>query len=50
LDMSLPYWMYLWISGVLAASGWIRSFSLRQLLIAMILLAVTLGLLIALSR
>ena len=46
LDASLPYWFYLLLASLIAAAAWIRSFSLRALLVAMTLVAVTLGLIV----
>lgn len=40
---SVPHWFPALLSGVIGASVWVRSFSLRALLIAMTLFAILLG-------
>jgi hypothetical protein len=46
LDASLPHWFYLLLASLIAAAVWIRRFSLRALLVAITLVAVTLGLIV----
>jgi hypothetical protein len=43
LDVSLPHWLYVMITSVIAAASWIQRFRLRALLIATTLVAMLLG-------
>ena len=46
-ELNLPHWFLSLIFGTMAALPWIRRFSLRSLLIATTLLAIVLGLIVA---
>ena len=50
IRLVLPYWSLVIVAGGFGAMPWIRRFSLRTLLIATTLVAVVLGLIVAVFR